>query len=88
MKRRKRRWLLISEQTRRWRTPWATRNGEPWTLAEDRRLLRLWKARRRMRVKAAIAVQVSRELQRTPASVSTRFFALQAGARLARRQRT
>lgn len=82
-----RHWILISEKTRRWRTPWATRNGEPWTLAEDRRLQRLWKARRRMRVKAAIAVQVSRELHRTPASVSTRFFALQAGARLARRRR-
>ena len=79
----KRRWLLISERTRRWRSPWATRNGEPWTVAEDRRLLRLFARHLKEDMKpTATAGLVSRELHRTPMSVLTRFYALQAGARL------
>lgn len=81
----KRRYTLISEEWRRWRAPWATRNGEPWSVAEDRRLLRLFARRLNAGMKpTATAGLVSRELHRTPMSALTRFYALQTGARLAR----
>lgn len=55
------------------------RRGAPWSLAEDRRLLRLMSARSgREAVHAA-----ARSLGRTPCAVSTRIYVLRAGRRSA-----
>ena len=61
------------------------RHGEPWKLAEDRRLLRLVDDNNETGLK--LWVVIASALGRTTCAVQARFHALRAGERLARRRR-
>lgn len=63
--------------------PWAYRNGYPWTVSEEQRLLRLVEKEKPKPLDGAW-FRIAKKLQRTPLAVQNRYFLVRSFERRSR----